>query len=436
MYTAIRRMKLMGIVLALSLIFGVAYVWAGEFSADLFQKEQLNENSGRIYVKDGLYRMDLKKPAGPDVVVIVDQGANKTRVLVPRYKLYMEMASDHPMSQMNDPFQSVKAMLKRYSIREDGTEKVLGYECARQIIHYKETDIMGLWKAQKLDFTIKLKAIGRDDIFTELRNIREAPVKADMFKIPEGYKSASGEEIEKKTESDPAMKAKYKEYKKNRPRKDDVNSPMEAGSIFHVLPGPHAKVTIEVSKSGPSGQALEWYAALLKDGRPVGDTPILRFQEAKKVALDKELGADEIVMGIIKGEGWGKVKLEGRPPLMLGTYQEYYIKSHSGKSWTVKPYEKMVVEITCDPEEGSKKKPGWMRLTLGKGSRDKPKRESSKIKLDPGKSVKYEFSPDDKLVEMGLTVDAGRFRVKVIHDRRPTEKQKPFSEFRFEVPAE
>ncbi|MBN1766075.1 MAG: discoidin domain-containing protein [Sedimentisphaerales bacterium] len=429
MVTARRSIGLTGVIISLMVLMSAQCAWAGEFSADLFQKQQLDEKTGRIYVKGDRYRMELAEPVGPNLVVIVDPTANKTRVLVPKYKMYMELPTDDSMSQMNDPFQAVEAMLKYYSIKDDGTEEVLGYECNRQLIHYEDQQIMHRFNAQKLGFPIMLKYLGQDDMYTELSNIKEKPISDDMFAIPEGYTAATMQEIGEKVSADPDMEAKAKKYEETRPRKAEISKYMTAGHVLHVLPGPDTQITIEMKKSGPDDQALNWYAALLKNGQLVEDTSVMEFQEAKKIDIDNELGTDEIILGITEGQGYGKVNLVGRQPLVLATAEEYYMKSGSGKSWSVSSYQKMIIDITCDLEEDSKVETAQMKVNLTKGTWDQQKKESSELKMAPGENMKYVFSPDDQLIDVDLSAMVGRFRVKVVNDQRPADQQKPIKEF-------
>ncbi|MHC4861735.1 MAG: hypothetical protein ACYTDY_16780, partial [Planctomycetota bacterium] len=74
---------------------------SAEFTADLVRSEELVVKKGKILVRGAKYRMELTEPAGPDLVVLVDPEANVSRVLVPRYKLFMEVPCDDGLSRMN-----------------------------------------------------------------------------------------------------------------------------------------------------------------------------------------------------------------------------------------------------------------------------------------------------------------------------------------------
>ena len=125
-----------GIIVSILLmsVFGAVDLQAAQFSADLVQSMDLMMTKGRIHVSDSRYRMDLQTPLGPDVVVIVDETANLTKVLFPMYKVYLELPSDDQMSLMNDPFQAAESMLMHYSLEEMGSETIAGYSCTKQLI--------------------------------------------------------------------------------------------------------------------------------------------------------------------------------------------------------------------------------------------------------------------------------------------------------------
>ena len=79
----------------LMLLFCAVPAMAGQFSADMIQGEGTKVFEGKIYVKDNMYRMDMKD-SGQQISVIVDQGKGVTRVLIPAEKMFLEMKTRTP----------------------------------------------------------------------------------------------------------------------------------------------------------------------------------------------------------------------------------------------------------------------------------------------------------------------------------------------------
>jgi len=94
-----------------------------QFTADMIQSEGGDTITGKIYVKNSKYRMDLEED-GHQVFVIVDQTAGVTRVLMPEEKMYMEMGTQDFRSLMKDPFQGLKYTASTGDSKHLGTETV------------------------------------------------------------------------------------------------------------------------------------------------------------------------------------------------------------------------------------------------------------------------------------------------------------------------
>lgn len=164
-----------------------------QFTADMIQSEGGDTITGKIYVKNSKYRMDLEED-GHQVFVIVDQTAGVTRVLMPEEKMYMEMGTQDFRSLMKDPFQGLKYTASTGDSKHLGTETVNGYECDKYLISMNQQDVMTQWVSQKLKFPIKIVMHVSKHTFVELQNIQEGPVDDALFDIPSEYTKMTMEE--------------------------------------------------------------------------------------------------------------------------------------------------------------------------------------------------------------------------------------------------
>jgi OOP family OmpA-OmpF porin len=175
-----------GMIVALVMFAYSNAASASEFTADMIQSEGGDTTTGKIYVKDSRYRMDLEED-GREIFVIVDQNAGVTRVVMPEEKMYMELGSQEPASLMNDPFQGSKYTASTGDSKHLGTETVNGYQCDKYLVSMNGQDVMTQWVSQKLGFPIKIVMDVSKGTFVELRNIQEGPVDDALFDIPSGY---------------------------------------------------------------------------------------------------------------------------------------------------------------------------------------------------------------------------------------------------------
>ena len=133
----------------LTLLLGAALcptpVMAAEFTADLNQKLQGTELTGRIFVKGEKYRVEQQDAEGRRMFIIVDQKADLTIVVDPAEKKYMETPSMGMLSLMNDPFQSARHLEAKYKKTLLGEEMISGYECSKFKFESDKQELMTAW---------------------------------------------------------------------------------------------------------------------------------------------------------------------------------------------------------------------------------------------------------------------------------------------------
>ncbi len=182
-----------GMIVALAILVNSNAAPASQFTADMIQSEGGDTITGKIYVKNSKYRMDLEEDSH-QVFVIVDQTAGVTRVLMPEEKMYMEMGTQDFRSLMKDPFQGLKYTASTGDSKHLGTETVNGYECDKYLISMNQQDVLTQWVSQKLKFPIKIVMHVSKNTFVDLQNIQEGPVDDALFDIPSEYTKMTMEE--------------------------------------------------------------------------------------------------------------------------------------------------------------------------------------------------------------------------------------------------
>lgn len=418
-----------GAMVSILLLSGVGAVelQAAQFSADLIQSMDLMMTTGRVYVSDARYRMDLQTPVGPDVVVIVDQAAKLTKVLFPMYKAYMEIPSNDQMSLMNDPFQAAEFMLTNYSLEEMGSETIAGYSCTKQLIlsksEYGDSQIMNRWFCEELGFPLKLEMLMQEDTFTELSGIKEEPVDESMFQVPADFEKTTWEDIAGRGEADPDLAAKAEAYEKTRLVKTKLSTRMSPEHEMHILIREGVEVRVKSDRAFDKPFGL--YVIPYKNGKALKEAAACTYDEPVSFTLVEDMRPDLIVSGT--GEG-GDASLDltfvGQRPVVLATLEEYF--TTGGKSWTINdPYERLSIRFTAVIEEGSKSLNVRGELSVSTGGWDEGKTDSFELELADGQVKSFEFSKADDVTELSFMIKTGRVRVQYIVDHRAGTLESP-----------
>ena len=178
---------------------------AAEFTADIDQRLNGKDLTGRIFVMGEKYRIEMQDSTGRRMFIIVDQKADLTIVADPAKKEYMETKSSGMLSLMNDPFQSARQMETMAKKKFLGEENLSGYACDKFKFEMEEKEVMTVWKSKKLVFFLKITLPDKKQSFIQLKNIKEQPADETHFQVPVGY--AKEEDPRKKIEREEAALA-------------------------------------------------------------------------------------------------------------------------------------------------------------------------------------------------------------------------------------
>lgn len=189
---------LLSMVLVLVMSTALCQIALGaEFVADMVDQSMGDTVSNKIYVKDSNYRIETEEE-GKQIVFIVDQEANLTRICNMDEKSYMEIPSDDLKSLMNDPFQGLKVTLDTPGTESKTleSETVNGVECVKHVVLWGDAPFYTYYISEKYDLPLKIIR-GDSEKVVELRNIEEKEIDDVMFQIPDGF-SLKKESEEKK----------------------------------------------------------------------------------------------------------------------------------------------------------------------------------------------------------------------------------------------
>jgi len=173
-------------LLCLGLLGGQAR--AAEFSADMVQTRGAETSRGKFFLKGDRHRMEITE-AGHSSIIIVDAGGQKSYMLNPEDKTYMDLSA-MGMGGGQTQTQSEEELRKLGEWKNAGTETVSGYECEKKIFVYKDKSMgeMTHWISKKLGYPIKMFYQARGmTMITEYKNIKEGKVDDKLFQIPPGY---------------------------------------------------------------------------------------------------------------------------------------------------------------------------------------------------------------------------------------------------------
>ena len=186
------RQSLVPMALGLAVLAGPAA--AQQFSADMVTSGGHEGKPGKIYVSGDKVRMDNGHGA-----MIADGKADKTYVLMPEQKMYMDMpAKGGQMTQIFMPvdvqnpcpqWQKIMSKDKDNAItscKRVGEEQVNG----RNAVKYQATGNDGkvhyAWLDTKLRFLVKTQ--DPDGNGMQLQNIKEGTQAASLFELPSDYR--------------------------------------------------------------------------------------------------------------------------------------------------------------------------------------------------------------------------------------------------------
>ncbi len=391
-------------LIMLTFLLLVSSAIASQFKGDVLDSRGVAVYKGRIWVKDGVYRIEMDRPDSPDNYIIVGAKAGVAQVVFPKYKAYMELPSDDMLSQMSDPFQAAEGNAKRFQVKIEGKEDVEGLQCERQLVHSDGKGVLRRWYSTKLGFYIKNEQLLQDDWFVLLQNIEQIPVQDSQFQIPADFTLKSYDEISKLIEADQEVAAKIAAYKKTRPRKYELTNLLSTDDTWNVVLNPGMKIRVKVK---PGSGTASWYAVPYKGQTPLKSKSECTHQGEGNIKIDPELGVDGIRIGVIQGKYLrASLILIGKMPHVQAEQRVFYLSSSSGKGWGVRgPFLTYEVRFYC-------------LSTPAAGFRFKVSGKEHKEKIPAGQYKRFSFTSQENLEDLDIMMDYGKMKVVCVQDNR------------------
>jgi len=140
---------------------------------------------GKLYVKGMKFREEMSAK-GQGSIMVIDMVAQKSLMIMPAQKMYMEMQYDPTMVQdKKDPQELEKEM----EVKNLGTETVNGYVCDKiQYTMKDQSATVTQWHSKELGYSVRSITKSKEgEMTTELSNIKEGGVADSMFVAPAGY---------------------------------------------------------------------------------------------------------------------------------------------------------------------------------------------------------------------------------------------------------
>ena len=259
-----KRGIFIGALFAFLVLCCTAFASGIEFTADLIETEGDKIQSGKLYVKGALYRID--KTVNDEIFsILVNQDSCITRVMRISKKQYVQVGCQDPASLMGDPFQGLKYSVSNYDSEYDGKDSVNGFLCDRYVVSNQDQKILTYWKSLRLDFPLKVEIHIAHNTRLETRQVREEPLSDDLFQLPSDYTKMFRPGSEPETAPDWADQISSASVMA--PPFEQV---LTAGGILRIKTVPGKSIWIK--SSGLSGDEAVARAIPFKDGMPLDET--------------------------------------------------------------------------------------------------------------------------------------------------------------------
>jgi len=408
------------LTIILTVIFLCTSAQAAEFTADIFERVFNHDVTGKIYVKDAKYRMDLDdKKTGEKPVIIVDRQGGFTRLLNTEAKQYQEVKNFTFQAFMVDPFQSLAKWDSVLQKKKVGTESVAGYVCDKYEYYDGTAKLAEAWVSRDLKFSLKvfIKSGRNDgsikvktnigDTTVELSNIREVPVNVTLFEIPAGY--AKAEEPKRPAGKKQVSLSSVSGTVKG---KAPWGRRIAAGGEMRVAVNPEQSVQLKVKNLVKEESVFTVKA--FRQGKAIDvDIPetcsLKRKGQTREMLLGLQNKAEEVSVRVEKGLVLAIVT--AKPSAFAReTVKELFLMG-SGQGFFIDSRRKLSVTLTGDSQDGPDSE---VKITFYRGSY-KDKLLEEKFILKNGKSKSWEFAPDKKIQTLEVVVNhegAVKFRLE------------------------
>lgn len=397
---------------------------ATTFTADIVARIFNDDVTGKIYVTDRRYRIDLNVQ-GMNVdrnpIIIVDRSRGQTILINRDAKTIDKFENFSFQAYMVDPFQAITFLEDNMEKRFVGAETIAGYTCDHYEFYDQDFKLADVWLAKNLQvFPLKAHIVsGRDDGILqvktnigdtklELSNIQEGPVNASIFDVP-------------------------REFARERPSGEaGKEKPRITGTVEGVAPwgrriGKGGEIQVQVDSRRPIKITLKNLVdksvcayATLAEGGDRGAAPFKPLGFDKKsqdrtIKIDKNKKTEWVFIRVQEGLVYATVANQADPFAFSRDQKIYegYLK-HSVLESTgviVDPDRKLTITVTGDSQDASESE------VSVKCYRDsyKDKVFEKTVQIANGAIERWKFSPDQqvKTCEIAIVKETSGVKYRV-----------------------
>ncbi len=400
--------SLLLVCLLVVVIFGMigGNTFAASFSADMIKTGDGQTQTGRLFLLDDLYRMDVVDD-GQKLTILVNRKSGKTRILIPNEKEYMEIENDSFQSVMNNPFEGYFMMRQRFKARIAGSEAIDGIKCDKVIISSDGQDLVTVWVAKPYAFPIRMVNPATGDR-AELKNIKEVRIDKAKFQVPAGY--TEKEDLAKKREREEAalpFLTTTATGKAPWARRIGPSGEMRVA----VDPEESVRIKFENFTQDESVFTIKGYRA----GQPIDlDCQRTTFSLQGKWRRDECLvgvqnQAEEISITVEKGKILAEVFAKESSFSHEDKTKTFFITTgikDSGNGTRIDPKRQLRLNITSDSQDGTESK---IKVTFFKDEDQKDKADETDVVLKNGESKAWDYPPEKAIryVHIGVAKGGG-----------------------------
>ncbi len=387
--------------------------WGGGFTADISEQVFNTDATGKIFVGDGQYRMDLHvqdKRGRGNPIIIVDRKAGRTLLLDAKMKTYEEAKNFTFRAYMLDPFQSVETLERTVEKKMAGIETLAGYACDKYEYFDGSAKLAEVWFSKDLQFPVKIHIVsGRGegsinvktnigDTWVELRNIKEGPVDPGLFSIPEGYAQAKTPEAPKKKAAASLPSVSLME-KGTSPWGRRITK----GGEIRVKVDPERPCKIRVTNL--ADQSAYTLTAFRKNAPENAAQPkqytLGKRGQKREVSLGQGKKTREVSIRVDQGLIYAVVMNEKKDFDRDDTVREAYLIEKQGIGYTVDPKKELKISMTGDSQDSAESE---VKL-IGYRQDYKDKLFEEVVRLVNGKSKSWTFASEKNIRTIDVLVD-------------------------------
>ncbi len=218
-----------------------------QFKASMENVMNGNKEIYTVYSDKTQYRYEFTQD-GQKMIIIVKPEDNKTLILLPAKKFYIQQACDGMMSRQNDPVQAYAMMKSTYTEKDAGKENVEGIECNKEEIYADNDKIITAWIAESLNFPVKMVNHLYENTYMNLKDIRKWKPDAAFFEVPADYTEV--DERMRPVIPEPPAPEKWTTKKVTLPFQVEVSRGTEL--VFSIDKDSHYDLTVENKTDKPA----------------------------------------------------------------------------------------------------------------------------------------------------------------------------------------